>query len=205
MFYETSKNNHGLKYNPFKSCIIPRPIAWITTLTEDGKDNCAPYSFFNGVASDPPMVMFANNGPALDKRGPKDTFSNIKANKEFVINISTYENKDQMNLTCSPLARGKSEIELAELDTIDSKMVKPKSLKTSPINMECKLFKIVDLPIIKKEEYNGIMIGHVIGVNINDKYIKNGIIDINKLKPLARLGYMDYSVVDNFFKMNRPE
>ena len=83
MFYETSKNNHGLKYNPFKSCIIPRPIAWITTLTKEGTDNCAPYSFFNGVASDPPMVMFANNGPAPDKNGAKDTFSNIKVNQEF--------------------------------------------------------------------------------------------------------------------------
>ena len=99
MFYETSKNNHGLKYNPFKSCIIPRPIAWITTLTKEGTDNCAPYSFFNGVASDPPMVMFANNGPAPDKNGAKDTFSNIKVNQEFVVNISTYENKDLMNLT----------------------------------------------------------------------------------------------------------
>ena len=85
MFYETSKNNHGLKYNPFKSCIIPRPIAWITTLTQEGIDNCAPYSFFNGVASDPPMVMFANNGPAPDKNGAKDTFSNIKVNQEFVV------------------------------------------------------------------------------------------------------------------------
>ena len=204
MFYETSKNNHGLKYNPFKSCIIPRPIAWITTLTQDDTDNCAPYSFFNGVASDPPMVMFANNGPAPDKNGAKDTFSNIKVNQEFVVNISTYENKDLMNLTCSPLGRGESEIDLAALETIESKIVKPKSLKASPINMECKLFKIVDLPTIKENEYNGIIIGHVLGLNINDEYIKDGIIDIKKLKPLARLGYMDYSVVDNFFQMNRP-
>ena len=151
----------------------------------------------------------------LSKKG-RTVHSNIKKNKIFNPSYSSDERtraylkvQDGCDYTCSfctiPLARGKSEIELAELDTIDSKMVKPKSLKTSPINMECKLFKIVDLPIIKKEEYNGIMIGHVIGVNINDKYIKNGIIDINKLKPLARLGYMDYSVVDNFFKMNRPE
>ena len=62
MFYETAKNNHGLKYNPFKSCIVPRPIAWITTLNDDGTHNCAPYSFFNGVAADPPMVMYATNG-----------------------------------------------------------------------------------------------------------------------------------------------
>ena len=97
MFYDIKKNNHGLKYNPFKSCIIPRPIAWITTISSDGIDNCAPYSFFNGVASDPPMVMFANNGPSPYKKGPKDTFSNIKYNKEFVVNISTYESKDKMN------------------------------------------------------------------------------------------------------------
>ena len=78
MFYETKKNNHGLKHDPFKSCIIPRPIAWITTLSEEDIENCAPYSFFNGVSSDPPMIMFANNGPSTIKEGPKDSFSNIK-------------------------------------------------------------------------------------------------------------------------------
>ena len=204
MFYETNKNNHGLKHNPFKSCIIPRPIAWITTLTDDGIDNCAPYSFFNGVASEPPMVMFANNGPAPINEGPKDTCSNIKSNKEFVVNISTYESKDKMNITCSPLARGESEINLALLETMPSKLVKPKSLKASPINMECELFKVLDLPVLKENEYNGIIIGKVIGININDDYIKDGIIDVKKLKPLARLGYMDYTVVDNFFRMSRP-
>ena len=110
-----------------------------------------------------------------------------------------------MNLTCSPLARGESEIDLAALETIESKIVKPKSLKASPINMECKLFKIIDLPIVKENEYNGIIIGHVIGLNINDEFIKDGMIDIKKLKPLARLGYMYYSVVENFFQMNRPK
>ncbi len=205
MFYDTKINNHGLKYNPFKSCIIPRPIAWITTLTENGEDNCAPYSFFNGVASDPPMVMFANNGPAPNKKGPKDTFSNIKNNKQFVVNISTYENKDKMNLTCSPLAKGESEINFALLETFTSNLVKPKSLKASPINMECELFKIIDLPIIKENEYNGIIIGKVLGINIDNEYIKDGRIDVLKLKPLARLGYMDYSKVEDFFEMNRPK
>ena len=135
MFYDIKKNNHGLKYNPFKSCIIPRPIAWITTISSDGIDNCAPYSFFNGVASDPPMVMFANNGPSASKKGPKDTFSNIKYNKEFVVNISTNESKDKMNETCTPLASNKSEIDFASLETKPSKLIKPKSLKISPIKV----------------------------------------------------------------------
>ena len=205
MFYETKKKNHGLKYDPFKSCIIPRPIAWITTISNNGEDNCAPYSFFNGVASDPPMVMFANNGPAIIKEGPKDTFSNIKDNSEFVINISTYNNKDKMNETCFPLAKGESEIDLAKLETRESKIVKPKILSESPINMECKLHQIIDLPVNNKNEYNGIIIGQVLGIHIQDDYILNVIIDVKKLKPLARLGYMDYSIIDSFFQMNRPK
>ena len=204
MFYEINKNNHGLKYNPFKSCIIPRPIAWITTVSEDGVDNCAPYSFFNGVASEPPMVMFANNGPAPSKRGPKDTFSNIRNNKEFVVNISTYDSKEKMNQTCAPLESEKSEIDFASLETKTSKLIKPKSLKISPINMECILYKVIDLPVINDSDYNGIILGEVIGISIEDDYIKDGKVDIKKLKPIARLGYMDYSVVDNIFEMNRP-
>ena len=204
MFYNIKKKNHGLKYNPFKSCIIPRPIAWITTISINGIDNCAPYSFFNGVASDPPMVMFANNGPSPLKKGPKDTFSNIKNNKEFVVNISTYESKDKMNETCIPLARNVSEIDFSSLETKISKLVKPKSLKISPINIECVLHKIVDLPALNAGEYNGIIIGEVLGISIDDDYIKDGRVDVKKLKPLARLGYMDYSVIDNIFEMNRP-
>ena len=205
MFYETKKNNHGLKYDPFKSCIIPRPIAWITTISNDGIDNCAPYSFFNGVSSDPPMVMFANNGSAIDGSGPRDTFSNIKENQEFVINISTFNTKDKMNKTSARLCRNVSEIEFASLETLDSRLVKPKRLKESPINMECTLYKIIDLPGITEDNYNGILIGKVIGIHINDEYIKDGKVDVKKIKPLARLGYFDYSVIDDFFSIKRPK
>ena len=205
MFYETKTNNHGLKHNPFKSCIIPRPIAWITTISNDGIDNCAPYSFFNGVSSDPPMIMFANNGSAIDGSGPRDTFSNIKENQEFVINISTFNTKDKMNKTSARLCRNVSEIEFASLETLDSRLVKPKRLKESPINMECTLYKIIDLPSITEENYNGILIGKVIGIHINDEYIKEGKVDVKKIKPLARLGYFDYSVIDDFFSIKRPK
>ena len=205
MFYETKTNNHGLKHNPFKSCIIPRPIAWITTISNDGIDNCAPYSFFNGVSSDPPMIMFANNGSAIDGSGPRDTFSNIKENQEFVINISTFNTKDKMNKTSARLFRNVSEIEFASLETLDSRLVKPKRLKESPINMECTLYKIIDLPGITEDNYNGILIGKVIGIHINDEYIKDGKVDVKKIKPLARLGYFDYSVIDDFFSIKRPK
>lgn len=204
MFYETEKNNHGLKYDPFKSCIIPRPIAWITTVGRDGIDNCAPYSFFNGVSSNPPMVMFANNGASLDGIGPRDTFSNIKETNEFVINISTFKTKDKMNLTSARLKKNISEIEFAALETLNSKLVKPKRLKESPINMECTLYKIIDLPGITKNNYNGVLIGNVIGIHIDDKFIKDGKVDVQKIRPLARLGYFDYSIINNSFSIKRP-
>ena len=110
-----------------------------------------------------------------------------------------------MNQTCAPLESEKSEIDFASLETKTSKLIKPKSLKISPINMECILYKVIDLPVINDSDYNGIIIGEVIGISIEDDYIKDGKVDIKKLKPIARLGYMDYSVVDNFFQMNRPK
>ncbi len=204
MFYETKKNNHGLKYNPFKSCIIPRPIAWITTLGDDGIDNCAPYSFFNGVSSEPPMVMFANNGPSLKGGGPRDTFSNVRDTHEFVINISTYSTKNKMNITSTRLEKNISEIEFASLETLESNIVKPKRLKHSPISMECILHKIIDLPGTNENNYNGIIIGEVIGIHIDDNYIKDGKVDVIKMQPLARLGYFDYSIIENIFSIKRP-
>ncbi len=205
MFYETDKNDHGLKFNPFKSCIVPRPIAWITSMDKTGSSNCAPYSFFNGVASDPPMIMFANNGKRPTLPGPKDSLSNIRETEEFVVNIVSYDSKDAMNDTCAPLGPGESEIEFAKLEVLHSNLIKPVRLKISPINLECKLYKILELPADSPEDYNGIVIGTVVGIHINDEVIKDGRVNLSKIKPLSRLGYMDYSVVDNIFVKERPK
>ena len=203
MYYETDKNNHGLKYNPFKSCIVPRPIAWITTISEKNIHNCAPYSFFNGVAADPPMVMYATNGKQ-PMGGHKDTITNIRKNKEFVINIVTFDAKDKMNETTAPFNPDESEIDIAKLETLKSNLIAPRRLAISPIHMECKLYKIIDLPSLESNKYNGMVIGRVVGIHIDDKVITAGKVDLNKVKPLSRLGYMDYSFVDNIFEMNRP-
>ena len=203
MYYETDKNNHGLKYNPFKSCIVPRPIAWITSISENNIHNCAPYSFFNGVAADPPMVMYATNGKQ-PMGGHKDTITNIRKNKEFVINIVTFDAKDKMNETTAPFNPDESEIDIAKLETLKSNLIGPRRLAISPIHMECKLYKIIDLPSLESNKYNGMVIGRVVGIHIDDKVITDGKVDLNKVKPLSRLGYMDYSFVDNIFEMNRP-
>tara|TARA_X000001036_G_scaffold369387_1_gene355448 strand:+ start:9936 stop:10592 length:657 start_codon:yes stop_codon:yes gene_type:complete len=204
MFYETDKNNHGLKYNPFKSCIVPRPIAWITTLNDDGTHNCAPYSFFNGVSADPPMVMYATNGKQ-PMGNHKDSISNIRRNGEFVVNVVPYAAKDKMNETTAPLNPNESEVVVSKLETKLSKIVSPVRLSISPIHMECKVYKIIDLPTLVSNEYNGMVLGNVVGIHINDEVIEDGKVNLDKIKPLSRLGYLDYSVVDNIFEMHRPE
>jgi len=204
MFYDTKKNDHGLKYNPFKSCIVPRPIAWITTKSEEGVHNCAPYSFFNGIAADPPMIMYATNGKQ-PMGGHKDTITNIRDNGEFVVNMVSYAAKDKMNETTAPFNPNESEVDIAKLEILESNLVAPARLAISPIHMECKLYKIIDLPTLKENEYNGMVLGHVIGIHINDEVLEDGKVNLKKIKPLSRLGYLDYSVVDNIFEMHRPE
>jgi len=182
MFYETEKNNHGLKYNPFKSCIVPRPIAWITTINDDASHNCAPYSFFNGIAADPPMVMYATNGKQ-PMGNHKDSISNIRRNGEFVVNVVPFDAKDKMNETTAPLKPNESEIEVAKLEILKSKIVSPARLKISPIHMECKVYKIIDLPTLVSNKYNGMVLGTVVGIHINDEVIDNGKVNLDKIKP----------------------
>ncbi len=203
MFYETEKNNHGLSRNPFKSCVIPRPIGWITSLDNEGNINLAPYSYFNAVSDIPPMVMFAT-GNKLEHGREKDTLSNVETTKEFVVNMATWDLREQMNLTSGEYAHDVNEIELVGLETVPSTLVKPPRVKQSPIHLECKYFQSIQLPVKNADYSNRIIIGHVIGIHIDDSVITNGKLDIHKLKPVARLGYMDFAVVLDSFEMLRP-
>ncbi|MBN8827927.1 MAG: flavin reductase family protein [Sphingobacteriia bacterium] len=203
MFYELKENNHNLKYNPFKSCIIPRPIGWVSTLSPNKIVNIAPFSYFNAISDHPAMVMLSitshpNNG------GYKDTFRNIKALKEFVINVATYELKDYMNLTSLTLPYEQSEAEFANIELEPSNLIKPLRIKNSPIALECKLHEIINLPAENPVKSNSLILGQVIGIYIKDEFIKDDKVDVEKIKPLARLGYHDYAVIDKIFEMKRP-
>ncbi len=198
MFYETKDNQHGLPHDPFKSCIVPRPIGWITTLSAEGIVNLAPYSFFNGVSTDPPMVMFANNGPA------KDSLINCEATGEFVANLAIWELRDQMNETSAGVGPDIDEFTLAALETEPAQLVKPPRVKAAPMHLECLYHQTVELPSDTPGTRNAIVIGRVIGVHIKDEVLTGGMVDMNKIKPIARLGYMDYTRVDMVFTMLRP-
>lgn len=203
MFYETAKNNHGLAHNPFKACIVPRPIGWITSQDSEGNLNLAPYSYFNAVSESPFMVMFST-GPKMKDGREKDTMANVEATKEFVVNIATWDLREQMNMTSADVDREVDEIALAGLETEPSVMVKPPRIKGSPIHLECVYFQSVQLPVKNLASSNRIVIGEVVGIHIDDKVITDGRVDISKVKPIARLGYMDYAVILETFEMMRP-
>jgi flavin reductase (DIM6/NTAB) family NADH-FMN oxidoreductase RutF len=199
MFYETAKNNHGLPHDPFKAIVAPRPIGWISSLSAKGELNLAPYSYFNGVSSKPPCVMFASEGH-------KDSIANIAETREFVCSLATWELREQMNATSATVSREVDEFMLAGLTTAPSTLVKPPRVAESPCALECKLVKIVNLgdedPTLADRQ---IVIGKVVGIHIDEQFIKDGILDTAAMKPIARCGYRNYAVVLDQFEMIRPK
>lgn len=201
MFYETD-NDHGLPHNPFKSCIVPRPIGWISTVSTAGIVNLAPYSFFNGVAETPPMVMYASG--ACHPEGDKDSLTNIEATGEFVVNVATWDLREQMNQSSGAYDPDVDETTVAGLETEPSRLVRPPRIKGSPIHLECLHHQTVDIPCAKPGGRNAVVFGRVVGVHIDDSVLTDGRVDMAKVRPIARLGYMDYTRVDLVFTMERP-
>lgn len=197
MFYEP-KSGHPLAQNPFKACVAPRPIGWISTISAGGVVNLAPFSYFNAVLDDPPTVLFSASG--AHKEGPiKDTALNAKETGEFVYNMATWDLREQMNLTSASVPRRVDEFELAGLEKAPSRLVKPPRVAASPVHFECKTVKVVELSPI-----NTIVFGEVVGIHIDERILTDGHVDLLKALPIARLGYMDYTVVREIFEMERP-
>jgi flavin reductase (DIM6/NTAB) family NADH-FMN oxidoreductase RutF len=204
MFYRTDEP-HGLPHNPFTACITPRPIGWISTVDAERRVNLAPFSFFNGALSNPPMVMFVNaSGPDRDGRITKDTLANVRATGEFVVNVATYDLREAMNLTAAHVPPEVDELAMAGLTAVPSRLVDPPRVAESPINMECRVFQIVDLPNPQGSEQNAVVIGHVLAMHIDESVLCDGLVDVARLKPLARMGYRDYTTVTEVFAMARP-
>ena len=202
MFWHTNEP-HGLPRDPFKSCVIPRPIGWISTISPDGVPNLAPYSFFNGVAGDPPMVMFSSGARSADT--PKDSIFNAEQTGEFVCSMVSLDLIDAMNDTSAAYVPEIDEAAHAGIEMEASELVKPMRVKASPIHLECKYYQTMELPVDRNGSGNAICVGHVVGVHVRDEVMKDGFIDVLKFRPTARLGYMDYTSVDRTFTLNRPE
>ena len=198
MFYDSVENNHGLPHDPFKALIVPRPIGWISSISKSGDINLAPYSFFNAVSSDPNIVMFSS-------AEQKDSLKNIEETGEFVCSLSTYALRNEMNKTSIALPHGESEMEFAGLEAAPSTLVAPPRVAASPAAFECKYLQTVEMPVKSKSGVTYYTVfGHVVGVYIADDSIIDGMVDVEGMRPLARLGYHDYTSIDNVFKLTRP-
>jgi flavin reductase (DIM6/NTAB) family NADH-FMN oxidoreductase RutF len=199
MFYDARTNQHGLKHDPLKALVVPRPIGWISTLSRDGVANLAPYSFFNLFATDPAVVMF---GCYMGK----DSQPNAEATGEFVCNLATWELRNEMNASSATLPPHVSEFETAGIEMAPSVLVKPPRVRDSPVHLECVYLETLTLNTKSGPHSSyGIVVGEVVGIHIDDAFIRNGMVDTAAMKPLARLGYHDYAVVDEVFSMRRPD
>lgn len=201
MHYSTTAKNHGMRHDPFKALVAPRPIGWIGSLSAQGARNLAPYSFFNAVADQPPMIMYSSEGS-------KDTLRNVQATGEFTVSIVSHELREKMNMTSAAVSHGVDEFALAGLTPVDSVFVKAPRVGESPAALECKVWKTVVLPAPEgeTESHWTVVFGLVVGIYINDAYIRDGRVDTAAISPIARLGYTDYTAAtpQSFFQMNRP-
>ncbi|GGE83768.1 flavin reductase [Stappia taiwanensis] len=195
--YEVA-DGHGLKHNPFKAIVSPRPIGWISTRGADGTVNLAPYSFFNAVSDTPPIVIFSSSGY-------KDTVSNAEATGAFVFNLATEDLKDQMNLSSAPYPHGISEFEKAGLTPAASKLVDVPHVAEAKAVMECRYLQTVRPTGLNGQPAdNWVVFGEVVAVHLAEDALVDGRFDVTVARPLSRLGYKDYAVVDSVFELDRP-
>ena len=196
MFYDAVKNDHGFQYDPFKAIVAPRPIGWVSTLSPTGQVNLAPYSYFNAFSQAPHYVAFGS-GPR------KDSMANIEATGEFTFSLATYDLREQMNASSAHVAT--DEFELAGLTKAASRIVRPPRVAESPAALECCLHRIVPLPDDDGNAHNFLIIGRVLGIYIDDRFIHDGRVDTAAMQPIARLGYSEYATVTEAWRMRRPD
>ena len=196
MFYDAIRNDHGFAVDPFKS-LIARPIGWLSTLSAEGVANLAPYSFFNAVSERPHYVVFGSSGY-------KDSLRNIEATGEFAVNVATYPIREAMNMSSSVVPSHVDEFALAGLTKAPCQLIKAPRVAESPANLECRLHKTMELPDDEGKVSNWLVVGRVIGIHIDDRFIENGRVNSNAMQMISRLGYAEYATIDDVWRMRRP-
>jgi flavin reductase (DIM6/NTAB) family NADH-FMN oxidoreductase RutF len=195
-------SNYQDVYKILIGAIVPRPIAFVSTISPDGIPNLAPFSFFTAISANPPVICFC----PTRKSGPeplKDTLRNITATREFVVNVVSEEIAEQMNVTSGDFAANVDEFEAAGLTPIPSDLVKPSRVAESHVHMECKLYltiEISDLP-----GGGNLVIGQVVRLHVDDAYVDNFKIDPDKLRAIGRMGGNSYARTTDRFDMIRPK
>lgn len=203
MKYMPGSEKCPLPFSPFKSCTVPRAIGWISTISPEGVENLAPYSQWQNLTFDPPMVMFAANQYPDGRR--KDTVINTEKTGWFVWNMVTWDLREAMNTTAMALPYGESEIIRAGLKTIKADLSNVPMVADSPCHFECRYISTHRLKGNSNVGTVDVVFAEVVKIHIKDEYIdESGKLDIKKIRPIARLGYWDYTVIDNVFEMQIP-
>ncbi len=186
-------------YRVLIGSVVPRPIAFVSTVSADGILNLAPFSFFNAFCADPPVVGF---GPVW-REPAKDTITNIRATREFVVNVVTEEIADAMNVCSGNYPPEVDEFQTSGLTPVPSVVVKPPRVKESKISMECTLMQIIDF----SERPNGgsLVLGRIVRMHVDDEIIDGTYkIDPEKLRAIGRMGGPEYTRTRDRFPLVRP-
>jgi flavin reductase (DIM6/NTAB) family NADH-FMN oxidoreductase RutF len=198
MFYDASTRDHGMRHDPFKAIVSPRPIGWIGTRGLDGSRNLSPYSFFNAIDDDPKLVMFSAGAG-------KDSPRNAEETGVFTASFVSRHLAKQMNASSVAVPYGVDEFEIADLKAETGRMVDAPYVAAAYAVLECKVTEIVHPKGIDGQPSGSIMvIGQVMGIHIDEAIIRDGRLDMAIAQPIGRMGYMDYAEASEVFEMMRP-
>ncbi|MBM7047846.1 MULTISPECIES: flavin reductase family protein [Rhizobium] len=199
MFYTTDTNQHGLSHDPFKAIVAPRPIGWIGSKGRDGSLNLSPYSFFNAISDRPKLVMFSS-------AGRKDSVRNVEETGVFTANLVSRHLVEKMNHSSIAVPYGTNEFELAGLTAKPGTLVDAPYIGEAFAVLECRVTEILQPKGLDGEVSENIMvIGQVVGIHIDETIIRDGRLDMALARPVARMGYMDYSEGSDVFELIRPK
>ena len=199
---------HRELYRLLITSVAPRPIAWVSTISEDGIHNLAPFSFFNAICANPPLLSFCPGVRSRSSRkelgsSRKDTLRNVRATGEFVVNVVTFPLAEPMNLTSGEYEATVDEFEVARLSMRSSQLVRPPQVAESPVNFECKVFQILDFGT--DSSGGSLVIGEIVSVHLEEAVLRDGRIDGQLLDLIGRMGGPQYCRTTERFDMARPE
>lgn len=201
--------SHREMYGLILNCVAPRPIAWVSSQSASGQLNLAPFSFFNCVCANPPLLAFAPGlrpstvAPQSEHGEPKDTLRNIRETKEFVISVVTYDLLEPMNITSGEYPSTVNEFELAKLTPQPSQIVRPPRVAESPVSFECKLYQILDFN--SGPDGGSLVIGEIVSIHIDDAHMTDGRLDRNSLDLIGRMGGIQYTRTRDRIELSRPK
>ncbi|BBE72663.1 flavin reductase family protein [Oharaeibacter diazotrophicus] len=199
MYYDPRTGRHGLPHDPFLALVAPRPIGWISTVSADGVPNLAPYSFFNAFSTRPHIVGFASSGH-------KDTLRNVAETGHFALNVVGEALARAMNATSAVVGREVDEFVLAGLAARPCRGIDVPRVADAPAVLECLHLQTVELRDHAGEPADSFLVlGEVVGIEIDEAILVEGLVDAGRLRHLSRLGYTDYAVVAETFAMARPK